>query len=49
MVHYIASDDKYRGSPYGNEGRLHLPGYRFVEITGSAGAPAPGYSTRTAT
>ena len=29
MVHCTASDDKYRGSPYGNESEPHLPCYRF--------------------
>ncbi len=37
MVHYIASDDKYRGSPYGNQGGLHLPGYRFGRDCGKCG------------
>jgi hypothetical protein len=29
MAHYTASDDKYRGSPYGNESEPHPPCYRF--------------------
>jgi hypothetical protein len=29
MVHYTTSDDKYRGSPYGNESDPHPPCYRF--------------------
>jgi len=29
MVHYTTSDDKYRGSPYGDEIEPHPPCYRF--------------------
>jgi hypothetical protein len=41
MVHYITSDDKYRRSPYGEEGDLHLRRYRFGQgraINGRAGS-----------
>jgi hypothetical protein len=29
MAHYLTSDDKYRGLPYGDGGESHRSGYRF--------------------
>ena len=37
VVHYTSSDDKYRGSPCGDECELHLPRYRFGRGCGKHG------------
>jgi hypothetical protein len=37
MSHYLTRDNKYRGSPYGDEGDLRLPGYRFGRGYGTYG------------
>jgi hypothetical protein len=36
-VHYLASDRRYRGSPYADEGELSLRGYRFGRGRGKYG------------
>jgi hypothetical protein len=34
MAHYLTSDDKYRGLPYGEEDRSSLGGYQFGRTHG---------------
>jgi hypothetical protein len=34
MAHYLTSDDKYRGLPYGDEDRSSLGGYQFGRTHG---------------
>jgi hypothetical protein len=41
MAHYLTSDDKYRGLPYGDEDRSSLGGYQFGRTTESAFADVP--------